>query len=122
MEPSDFIYALLALIFVLALIGIMAAVAKRLGFGYQVGGGASKTRRLGLVETIPLDAKRRLVLLRRDDTEHLVILGQGSQLLIEGGIPAPGGDFAATLEAVLPAPPGASASPAQPPAGGEDRK
>ena len=38
---------------------------------------------------MPVDAKRRLVLLRRDSTDHLVLLGSGPDLLLEGGIPAP---------------------------------
>jgi flagellar protein FliO/FliZ len=35
---------------------------------------------------VPIDGKRRLVLLRRDGTEHLVLLGPDSALLIERGI------------------------------------
>ncbi|MBM3573386.1 MAG: flagellar biosynthetic protein FliO, partial [Alphaproteobacteria bacterium] len=55
-----------ALIFVLALIGLMAWAARRFGFGLRprVGSGP---RRLALVEVMALDAKRRLVLVRRDN-------------------------------------------------------
>ena len=38
---------------------------------------------------MPLDARRKLVLLRRDATEHLVLLGAGQDLLLEAGIAAP---------------------------------
>ena len=41
-----------------------------------------------MVETAAIDAKRRLVLLRRDGTEHLVLLGANTELLVESGIDA----------------------------------
>lgn len=34
-------------------------------------------KRLALVESLTLDAQRRLVLVRLDDTEHLILLGEG---------------------------------------------
>jgi hypothetical protein len=42
-----------------------------------------------------VDAKRRLVLIRRDNKEHLVILGADRELLIESGTTAP--DLLGTL-------------------------
>jgi len=51
---------------------------------YRKGAG----RRLAVIEVAAVDTKRRLVLLRRDDREHLVLLGANSELLIESGIPA----------------------------------
>jgi flagellar protein FliO/FliZ len=79
---------ILALAVVLALIGLLAYGARRLGFGPRLAarGGA---RRLALVEVLPLDAKRRLVLVRRDATEHLVLLGVTQDAVIETGIAAP---------------------------------
>lgn len=90
---------LLALIFVLALIGILTVVARRFGLGHRFVVRGDR-RRLGIVEIMPLDAKRRLVLVSRDDTEHLIILGAGSETVVERGI-APGGaatGFAAALD------------------------
>jgi len=74
----------LALAFVLALIVALAYVVRRLGLGgrFVVTGGK---RRLAIVEVLPLDAKHRLVLLRRDEAEHLVLLGQHTDLVIERG-------------------------------------
>jgi flagellar protein FliO/FliZ len=92
----DFLQYGLALVFVLALIGLIAVVAKRLGMGGAVvrrrGG---RTRRLGVSEVLPLDGKRRLVLIRRDRAEHLVILGPSTETVVESGIVAPDEDFAA---------------------------
>jgi len=85
---GNILYAVVALVFVLGLFGLLALTARKFGFGYQMAGNNSKRKkRLSLIETIPLDAKRRLVLLKRDNTEHLVILGSSSELLIESFIP-----------------------------------
>ena len=50
-----------------------------------------KGMRLGIVEYCEVDQTRRLVLLRRDDVEHLVLIGGNQDMLVEGniGIPAP---------------------------------
>ncbi len=87
MEFSGYLRFLLALVFVLGLIGLAAAVMRRMGLGFPAG--ALKrpgNRRLSVVETAPLDGRRRLVLVRRDDTEHLIVLGPTSELVIETGI------------------------------------
>jgi flagellar protein FliO/FliZ len=88
---------LLALVFVVALIGVLAWLARRFNLGnraFATGG----NRRLAIVETAPLDAKRRLLLVRRDNVEHLVLLGPDRALLIEGGIrEAASAPFAAAL-------------------------
>ncbi|MDY0009510.1 MAG: flagellar biosynthetic protein FliO [Bdellovibrionales bacterium] len=47
-------------------------------------------RRLKIVEHLALDTRRRLVLVRRDDREHLIVIGgQGGDFLVETDIPAP---------------------------------
>ncbi len=93
----------LALVFVLALIGVLAAVARRMGLGY---GSAAKggRRRLAVSEVVALDAKRKLVLVRRDSMEHLVILGPNSETLIESAIAGPETSFAAAVSAAAPEP------------------
>lgn len=107
MDLGEYFRFFLALGFVLVLIAGLAALVRRSGFGNRlaIAPAAGGERRLALVEVRPLDAKRKLVLLRRDDREHLVLLGAGSDLLIESDIPAP------------PARP-AAASPAAPAAAG----
>jgi hypothetical protein len=45
-----------------------------------------KGQRLGVSEYYEIDKTRRLVLLRRDETEHLVLIGGGQDLVIESGI------------------------------------
>jgi len=98
MDVDQVVRGLLALVFVLGLIGGIALLAKRFGFTPRVTlprGGSStarknnKGRRLGIVEVLPVDAKRRLILIRRDDTEHLVLLGADRDMVVESGVPAP---------------------------------
>ena len=88
-EFGDYLRFVFALLFVLALIGVLVAVARRFGLGFGAPTRNGRHRRLSIVEVIPIDGKRRMVLLRRDFTEHLILLGTGPDLLIESGIPAP---------------------------------
>jgi hypothetical protein len=45
--------------------------------------------RLGVMEQASVDGKRKLVLIRRDDVEHLIMTGGPVDVVIETGIPAP---------------------------------
>jgi flagellar protein FliO/FliZ len=95
---------LIALLLVVALIFAAAWVARRLGLGGRLVAVGGKKRRLAIVEVLPLDGKRRLVLLRRDQAEHLVLLGVNNDVVVESRVldePAPA-DFATTLQGVQP--------------------
>ena len=48
-----------------------------------------KSRRIGLVEAAYVDGKRRLLLVRRDNVEHLVLTGGPVDVVLETGIPRP---------------------------------
>ena len=100
MDLAEYFRFFLALGFVLVLIAILAALVRRSGLGGRLA--VAKTageRRLDLIEVRPIDAKRKLVLLRRDDREHLVLLGHSSDLLIESDIPVDPARAAADAEA-----------------------
>ncbi|MEN2786124.1 flagellar biosynthetic protein FliO [Sphingomonas qilianensis] len=45
--------------------------------------GTAPVRRLALIERLPLDSRRSLVLVRRDDREHLVMIAPEGLLLLE---------------------------------------
>ena len=79
---------LLALLLVLALIFAVAWIARRLGVGGRFIATGGK-KRLAMVEVLPLDGRRRLVLVRRDGVEHLVLLGLNNDVLVESGIGSP---------------------------------
>jgi flagellar protein FliO/FliZ len=78
----------LALAAVLALIGVLAFAARWLGFAPRVTALRGR-RRLAIVEVIALDAKHRLVLVRRDAVEHLLLLGATQSAVVERGIATP---------------------------------
>lgn len=42
--------------------------------------------RLDIVDAAPIDTKRRLVLVRRDDVEHLIVIGGHNDFVVESGI------------------------------------
>ena len=88
MDLSVYLNFVLALAFVLGLIGAAAWLARRFGLAGRLAHRAGPARRLAVVEVMPLDTRRKLVLLRRDGTEYLVLLGTGQDLLLEGGLPA----------------------------------
>lgn len=84
-EGSQFFRFAAALVFVLSLMGGLALIMRRINEG-RMAGPPNARRRLKVVEILPLDARRRLVLLRRDGREHLVILGANGETVIESGI------------------------------------
>ena len=81
-----------ALAAVLALILAAGWLLRRLtekGFlpGSLMAAGSGRAQRLAVVEIKHLDVRRRLVLIRRDGVEHLLLLGATQDLLIESNIP-----------------------------------
>ncbi len=98
---SDGDYAIrffLALLLVFGLLGLMAFCLRRFG---AIKGRQDTQKRLGIVETVFLDPKRRLVLIRRDQVEHLLLIGGPSDLVIETTI-APTPSFADHIQAGQP--------------------
>ena len=88
MEIDVYFRFLLALLLVLALIAALAWAARRFRLGGQLTPNAGKAARLSIIEVKTLDARRKLVLVRRDEREHLVLLGPSHDLLLESGIAA----------------------------------
>ena len=88
MNPETYLRFATALGVVIALILILAWIARRAGLGGRVRV-QGRPRRLAVVEALTLDPKRRLVIIRRDGTEHLLVLGSGGETVIERGIVPP---------------------------------
>ena len=87
MDASTYIQAFLVLILVLGLIVALSAGLKRLGMAGG-GGPLGRKRRLATIEALMLDGRHRAILIRRDDVEHLVVVGPNTSHVIEHGIPA----------------------------------
>ncbi len=86
MEIETYLRFLAALALVLALIALCAWGARRLGLGGTLAPTKGGSPRLAIVEVKVIDSRRKLVLLRRDAKEHLILLGPNRDLLIESGI------------------------------------
>jgi flagellar biogenesis protein FliO len=114
----------ITLIVVLGLVGLVVWLVRR----YAVGGISTNVRgrlpRLAIVDALVVDNRHRLVLIRRDNVEHLVLIGGATDLLIEPSIvrtrvpqrpaqPAPQAR-AAAAGTTPPAPPPAPPAPAMP--------
>lgn len=66
-------------------IGLMALLAWMLKYVSMRGWLAAKpnaNRRLKLVETLPLDARRRLVIIQCDDVEYILLLGLNQDTVV----------------------------------------
>lgn len=68
--------------------GIFGAMPALGGSGF-LGQGRGRQSRIRIVETVQVDPKRRAILIRRDNTEHLLLVGGPSDIVIESGIDMP---------------------------------
>lgn len=82
MNFLDLARAVFGLAFTLGLIGVAAWAVRRYAPKLMARLSAEKgARRLQVVETLVLDPARRLVLVRVDDEERLILLGEGRELI-----------------------------------------
>jgi len=78
MDLGDLARAFFALLLTLGLVGMAAVAARRFGPEWMVRLQRPKQeRRMAIVESLPLDPARRLVLVRLDGAEKLLLLGEG---------------------------------------------
>jgi flagellar protein FliO/FliZ len=101
MEFTTYLRFVLVLVLVIGLILGLAWAVRRFGLTGALQGSLGRKRRLNVVESATLDGRNRIVLVRRDDVEHLLLIGPNTSQVIERGIPASPSD-AATFSAFLP--------------------
>jgi hypothetical protein len=77
----------LAFLIVLGLIGAAAWAVRRFGSG-RYGGTGQRGRqpRLAVIDHAGVDARRRLILIRRDNVEHLLLIGGPTDVVVEPNI------------------------------------
>jgi len=87
MPLADIARALFALVLTLGLIGLAAVAARRFGPEWLTRLQRPRAeRRMAIIESLPLDPARRLVLVKLDGVERLLLLGEG-RLLVEVASP-----------------------------------
>ena len=87
-DLNTLILAAAAILFVIA-IGALLVWAFRTFFGVGTSSHGflrSRDRRLDVVETASVDQRRKLILIRRDDVEHLIMIGGPVDMVVETGI------------------------------------
>lgn len=67
----------------LVLVLLAVRFFRGLGSGTFVAGGRNRLPRLAVVDAAAVDSQRRLVLVRRDDVEHLILIGGPSDIVVE---------------------------------------
>lgn len=75
----------------LALLGLfvillIVRMIRRMRTGTYVEGGRNRRARLAILDATAVDDIRRLVLIRRDDVEHLILIGGPSDVVVEQNI------------------------------------
>jgi flagellar biogenesis protein FliO len=77
-----------AFVVVLVLIGGAAYLVRRFGATAlnAAAGGRGRQPRLAVIDAASVDGRRRLVLIRRDNVEHLIMIGGPSDVVIEPNI------------------------------------
>lgn len=87
MDSAHYLRFILSLVAVLGLIFAALWVVRQRLPGMMAGRAGAAGRRLAVVESLTLDVKHRLVLVRRDDREHLLVLGGGQPVVVEADCP-----------------------------------
>jgi len=87
MEPLQYLKYILGLLVVLGLIALVTLLARKFGMVPRAERKPGSAKRLSITDVISIDAKRRLVLIQRDDQEHLLLLGPERDLVVEQNIP-----------------------------------
>jgi len=76
----------IAFLVVLALIGLTAWLVRRFGANRLGGAARGRQPRLAVIDAASVDGRRRLVLIRRDNIEHLLMIGGPTDVVIEPNI------------------------------------
>jgi flagellar protein FliO/FliZ len=86
---------LIAFTVIFALLALLAVVLRRLTGGRLAmpaqERGRTRQPRLGIVDVYDLDRQRQLILLRRDNVEHLLLIGGPNDVIVETNIVRMGG-------------------------------
>lgn len=112
-----------AALILLVVVLLVIKVVRNLTFGTFVAGGRNRKTRLAVMDATAVDSHRRLVLVRRDDIEHLILIGGPTDVVVERDIrlaaprrPALTGDSGQQQAGAAPRPRAPQPAPVPPPA------
>lgn len=88
MLSAEILRILFGFVAVLGLIALSALAARKFGL-VAATGGLSRKRRLSVVETLAIDARRRAVIVKCDGKEHLILLGATGETVVDSDIETP---------------------------------
>jgi flagellar protein FliO/FliZ len=103
----------IAFLVVLALIGLTAWLVRRFGASRLGGGARGRQPRLAVIDAASVDGRRRLVLIRRDNIEHLLMIGGPTDVVVEQNIVRAAAVREVPREPARPAAPAAPEAPAR---------
>lgn len=75
-----------AALVLLAIVLVIIKLVRSMTFGTYVAGGRNRKNRLAVMDATAVDSHRRLVLVRRDDIEHLLLIGGPTDVVVERDI------------------------------------
>lgn len=98
---NTYLTALFALgaVIVLILLGVWLL---KLLFRVSSNGVRGRNKRLAIVDSLMVDQKRQLLIVRRDNVEHLILMGGNQDLVVESGIVPPEPPAAQTTRRPVP--------------------
>jgi hypothetical protein len=79
------LWTVLVLLLLVVLL-VIVKVVRNMMFGTFVSGGRNRKTRLAVMDATAVDSHRRLVLVRRDDVEHLILIGGTADIVVERDI------------------------------------
>ncbi len=83
---TKFLVAALAVVLGLACLALVLWIVRRRPSSPFIRGGRNRQPRLSVLDAAAVDTRRRLVLVRRDDVEHLLMIGGPTDIVVESRI------------------------------------
>src|SRR6185503_11656483 len=85
MELPTAVNFVIAFVVVLLLIGVAAWLVRRFG-STRLDAARGRQPRLAVIDSSPVDSRRKLVIIRRDNIEHLLMIGGPTDVVVETNI------------------------------------
>jgi flagellar protein FliO/FliZ len=87
MDSFSWARVVLACAVVAALLALMGMILKYIKLrGFKIPGTPDDSRRLHIVESLMIDPRRRLVIVRCDGVEHLLLLGANEDIVVAANL------------------------------------